>query len=74
MALTRSKTLPQNSRQVFEICILTYRKNCWFSEPEIWAQVAPIWRGEKTEICPLMGCDAEWNGSSVPVSWTSGPL
>jgi len=45
MALTHSSTLPQNSRQGFEVSILTYRKKCWFSEPEIWAQVAPIWGG-----------------------------
>jgi len=44
VAPTDSSMLPQNSRQGFEISILTYRKKRWFSETEIWAQVAPIWR------------------------------
>ena len=44
----------------------------WFSETEIWEQVAPILR--KTEICDFLGCDTARNGGSVQVSWTPGPL
>lgn len=44
VALTDSSMLPQNSHQGFEISILTYQKKLWFSETDIWAQVAPIWR------------------------------